>query len=63
MKKKWIKSAIKKKGSLRATAKKAGLIKGKEKLSDADLEKLKKRGGKTAKRANLAKTLKKLRKK
>ena len=59
---KWIQDAIKKKGSLRATAKRKGLIKGEEKLSMADLKKLEKEGGKTAKRAHLAETLKKIKK-
>lgn len=57
---KWIQKAIKKKGSLRATAKRMGLIKGDEKLSQSDLEKLEAKGGKTARRARLARTLKKL---
>lgn len=57
---KWIQKAIKKPGALRAEAKKQGLIKGDEKLSKADLDKLEKEGGKTAQRARLAKTLKKL---
>lgn len=57
---KWIQRAIKKPGALRAEAKKQGLIKGDEKLSKADLDKLEKEGGKTAQRARLAKTLKKL---
>ncbi len=60
-KKNWIKGAIKDKGSLRATAKKQGLVKGDEKLSKTDLEKLSHSSNKkTAKRANLAKTLKKM---
>jgi len=56
----WIQDAIKKKGALRATAKKEGLIKGEEKLSMTDLKKLEKKGGKTAQRARLAETLKKM---
>ena len=60
--KNWIKDAINpdKKGALRKTAAKQGLIKGDEKLSMTDIKKLEKQGGKTAKRANLAETLKKL---
>jgi len=53
----WIKDAIKNKGALRATAKRKGLIEGEEKLSMTDLHKLEKVGGKTAKRAHLAETL------
>jgi len=59
---KWIQSAIKEKGALRETAKRKGLIKGKQKLSLADLKKLEKGSKKTAKRAKLAETLKKLKK-
>lgn len=59
---KWIQKAIQKPGSLRATAKKKGLIKGEEKLTSSDLSKLEKSGGKTAKRARLARTLKGLNK-
>jgi len=59
---KWIQKAIKNKGALRKTAEKEGLIKGDEKLSKADLKKLEKKGGKTAKRAYLAETLKKINK-
>lgn len=59
---KWIKKAIKKPGSLRTTAKRKGLVKGDEPLSKTDLEKLEDMGGKTAKRAKLARTLKGLRK-
>jgi len=61
-KKNWIKKAIKKPGSLRATAKRKGLVKGDEALSKTDLEKLEDMGGKTAKRARLAQTLKGLKK-
>jgi len=57
---KWIQEAIKKPGALRAEAKRQGLIKGDEKLSKADLDKLEKEGGKTAQRARKAKTLRKL---
>ena len=56
-KKKWIQDAIKHKGALRKEAKREHLIKGDEKLSMADLHKLEKKGGKTAKRAYLAETL------
>jgi hypothetical protein len=55
--KKWIQEATKNKGALRKKAAKEGLIKGDEKLSMADLNKLEKEGGKTAKQASLAKTL------
>ena len=66
--KKWIQKAIKKKGALRSTAKKAGLIEGDEKLSQADLDRLEakaKRTGNTKllRRVNLARTLMKMRKK
>jgi hypothetical protein len=63
MAKKWIQKAIKKPGSLRAAAKRRGLIKGDEQLSKADLLKLEKGGSPTMKRrVALARTLKKLRK-
>ena len=62
VKDKWIQDAIKHKGALRKTAKKQGLIKGDEKLSMTDIKKLEKEGGKTAKRAYLAETLKKMNK-
>jgi hypothetical protein len=56
--KNWIQEALSgNKGELRKTAKRKGLIKGDEKLSKSDLRKLKKMGGKTAKRARLAETL------
>jgi len=58
-KKKWIQGAIKHEGALRKTAKQQHLIKGDEKLSMTDLKKLEKEGGKTAKRAHLAETLRK----
>jgi hypothetical protein len=58
-KKNWIQDAIKHKGALRKKAAKEGLIKGDEKLSMTDLKKLEKEGGKTAKQASLAKTLRK----
>lgn len=54
----WIHSAITHPRALRRTAKREGLIKGKEKLSMTDLKKLEKQGGKTKKRAVLAETLK-----
>lgn len=57
---KWIQKAIKKPGALRAEAKREGLIEGEEKLSKTDLKKLEKKGGKTARRARLAQTLKTL---
>lgn len=64
MAKKWIAGAVKDKGSLRATAKRDGLVKGKEDLSKADLNKLEKsKSPKTRKRAELAETLGKMRKK
>jgi len=44
---------------LRKTAKRKGLLRGDEKLSMSDLRKLEKMGGKTAKRAYLAETLRK----
>lgn len=57
----WIQDAIKKPGALRKTAKKKGLLRNdKEKLSMTDLHKLEHMGGKTAKRAHLAETLKKM---
>lgn len=64
-KQKFIQSAIKRKGALRAKAKRAGLIKGDEKLSASDIATLKaraKRRGdtRTVRQANLATTLKKL---
>lgn len=63
MAKKFISGAIKKPGSLRATAKREGLIKGDEKLSKADLDKLEKsKSPKTRKRAQFAETLGKMRK-
>jgi len=60
----WIEGAIKKPGSLRATAKREGLIKGNQKLSQKDLNELAAKGGpKTRKRVALAKTLNKMNKK
>ncbi len=54
----WIKGAIKHPGALRKTAKAMGLVKGDEPLSSSDISKLKAKGGTTARRANLAQTLK-----
>jgi len=63
MAEKWIQKAIKKPGSLRATAKHEGLLKEGETLSMSDLEKLESKGGeKTKRRVRFAKILKKLRK-
>ncbi len=64
--KNWMKGAVKHPGALRETAKRKGLIKGDEKLSSADLNKLaadaKKTGNsKLAKQTSLAKTFKKTR--
>lgn len=64
----WIASAIKKPGALRATAKRMGLVKGDEKLSSSDLAKLRARAKKTGntkllRRVNLAKTLKRMHRK
>lgn len=66
--KKWIQKAVKHPGSLRAKAKKAGLVKKGEKLSQADLNKMyktaKRKGNtRTERQVNLARTLKGLRKK
>lgn len=56
--KKWIAGAIKHKGALRATAKRKGLIKGDQPVTESVLGKLKASGDKkTVKRANLAQTL------
>ena len=61
MAKKWIKSAIKKPGALRAQAKRAGLIKGDEKMSEADMNKMASHGSSTTKRrVALAKTLRRM---
>lgn len=62
---KWMQKATTdmKKGALRATAKREGLIKGSEKLSKADLNKLAdSKSPVTRKRAALAKTFAKARK-
>jgi hypothetical protein len=61
----WIQRAIRNPGALRRTAKRMGLIKGDEKLSEADLNKLASRARKTGdttlmRRVNLARTLRKL---
>ena len=63
-KEKWIQDALAgKKGTLRATATRKGLLRGEDdKLSKTDLKKLQKMGGKTAKRAHLAETLSKFKK-
>jgi myosin heavy subunit len=62
-KEKWIQDALAgRKGVLRSTAKKKGLLRGDENLSKTDLKKLQKMGGKTAKRAHLAETLSKFKK-
>ena len=67
-KKDWIQGAVKKPGALRATAKRMKLVKGsKQKLSNKDLSIMAKKAKKTgntllAKRVNLAKTFKKMRK-
>jgi hypothetical protein len=57
--KRWIQYALSgdHKGALRETAKRKGLLRGDEKLSKSDLHKLEKMGGKTARRAHLAETL------
>ena len=61
MAKRWIQKAIKRPGALRAKAKKAGLVKGEEKLSQTDLNKLAKKGGtRTKRQVAMARTLKKL---
>ncbi len=64
---KWIQKANIKKGALRNIAKKMGLIDNNEKLSNKDLSILDKKAKKDknkllAKRVNLAKTFKKMRK-
>ncbi len=59
--KKWIQDALSgdNKGELRKKAKRKGLLRGDENLSMTDLKKLQKMGGKTAKQAHLAETLRK----
>lgn len=59
MPKKWIQKAIKKPGALR---KELGIKKG-EKIPASKLKKAAKKGGKLGRRARLAETLKKMRKK
>jgi hypothetical protein len=61
----WIQGAIRNPGALRRTAKRMGLIKGGEKLSETDLNKLASRARKTGdttlmRRVNLARTLRKM---
>lgn len=53
----WISGSIEHKGSLRRKAKEMGLIKGDEKLSFADLDKLEALGGVWAKKSNEARNL------
>lgn len=62
--KRWIQDALSgdHKGALRETAKRKGLLKGDENLSKTDLKKLEKMGGKTARRARLAETLREFKK-
>jgi hypothetical protein len=65
MAKKWIQKAIKKKGSLRASAKRMGLIKGDQKLSSSALATMRARANKSGntkmlRRVALARTLKKM---
>ena len=62
-KKKWIKSAIKKPGALRATAKRAGALKKDGTIKKDWLAKQKKKPGKLGQRARLATTLSKMKKK
>jgi len=61
----WIQRAIRNPDALRRTAKRMGLIKGDEKLSETDLNKLASRARKTGdttlmRKVNLARTLRKL---
>jgi len=58
--KRWIKGAISKKGALTATAKRAGAVKSDGSIKISWLRKKAKGSGKTAKRARLALTLRKL---
>jgi hypothetical protein len=65
MAKKWIKGAIKHPGALRSTAKRTGMVKGNETLSESDLDRLSAKAERTgntklAKRVNLARTLRKM---
>lgn len=62
-KKKWIASAISKPGALRAQAKRAGALTSKGTIKKAWLRKQAKKGGKIGRRARLALTLSKMRKK
>lgn len=62
----WIQPAIKHPGALRRTAKRMGLVKGNEPLSASDLQALQNKAKKTGnttllRRVNLAKTLRRLR--
>lgn len=62
-KKKWVQKAISRPGALRKTAKRMGLIKGEEKLSASDLNKLERHAERTKnqrleKQVHLARTLK-----
>jgi hypothetical protein len=66
MARKWIQSAIKNPGALRATAKRMGLIKGDEPLSQSDLQTLAAHAREThnttlLRRVRLAQTLRRLR--
>tara|TARA_R110002167_G_scaffold64728_7_gene183018 strand:- start:1299 stop:1496 length:198 start_codon:yes stop_codon:yes gene_type:complete len=61
-KKNWIKKAIKKPGSLTATAKRAGAVKVDGTIKKSWLREKAKGSGKTAKRARLAITLSKMKK-
>lgn len=61
-KKNWIKGAIKKPGSLTATAKQAGAVKSDGTIKKSWLKEKAKGSGKTAKRARLAITLGKMKK-
>ena len=58
----WISGAIKKPGSLTATAKRAGAIKSDGTIKKSWLKEKAKDNGKTAKRARLALTLSKMKK-
>lgn len=62
-KKDWISKAIKNPGALRKQAKRAGAITKKGTISKKWLQEQAKKGGKTGRRARLALTLSKLRKK
>ena len=57
---KWIQKAVKKPGSLRAAAKRAGAMTKKGTISAEWLEKAAKKKGKTGQRARLAKTFRKM---